>query len=568
MRQYRSQILFYIVFLVSFCCCDFSAARTIQVVDNTSTTQSTTASTSAPRLSQRWRRNQEASSNIPTTTNIEPARNESRKARTARSQERKDCQQFIQSQQDPYLERLLLPVEHYWYQKRNPSMAYQMAYMAHLSYWEFHKHPILPESCQSLQIQRSVPRWQVNDGIRYHLCHFSNLAADTIAQSNVALVNLNETESNNTWDVCRRDPTTRGTKRKYSLHYYFYNWHELGVAGIKFHDTDLLVLTSDDHKELVIAFAGTASPADTVTNLQTFEPANHSSFFTGTNKNKPPIQGSLHRGFLNAYSKVDRGSVLRLSNRTMGKPMEKSMRLALRNCKRPAPRKRKKPRKGKDDSQSDSEREATCVVEGVKLVDILRRIVIAALKRGTTIHVTGHSLGGGLGTLFAGDILINFPQVPVRKLHLWTFGAPQVADSIFLESAIRAAPRLKKFLLNRGHGRYHRFVTLSDTCKADLISEVAKTTLATHKTNLHGRSARKWGGVHGHVSHFAEPHYLLTPIQLEATNNASELKTGTHSTVAAHNLKNYLQGISRESFGHPLSVTMPSTLEECFVGNT
>mmetsp|Transcript_13366 Transcript_13366/g.32167 ORF Transcript_13366/g.32167 Transcript_13366/m.32167 type:complete len:565 (+) Transcript_13366:229-1923(+) len=562
MRQCRSQVLVYFVFLLSLSSCDFSIAR---IQDDSSTTQSTTASTSAPKRAPRWKRNQEASSDVSTTTNKGRvlARKESRKAREARSQETKDCQQFIQSRQDPYLERLLLPVEHYWYQNQNPSMAYQMAYTAQISYWEFHKHQILPESCQHFHLERSVPpHWQVYDGVRQNICRFRNSAVDSLVQSNAALSNFNQTESNNTVDVCRSDSATRRGKRKYSLHYYFYNWHELGVAGIKFHDTDVLILTSDDDKELIIVFAGTASAADTVTNIQTFEPANHSSFFKGT-KNQP-IQGSLHRGFLNAYSKVDRGSVLRLSNRTMSKPMEKSMRLALRKCKRPAP-KRKKARKRKDESQSDSEREATCVVEGVKLVDILRRVVIAALKRGTTVHVTGHSLGGGLGTLFAGDILINFPQVPVRKLHLWTFGAPQVADSLFLESAIRAAPRLKSFLLNRGHGRYHRFVTLSDTCKVDMISEVAKTTLAAHKTNLHGRSARKLGGVHGHVSHFAEPHYLLTPIQLDATNNASTLKTGTHSTVAAHNMDNYLQGISRESRGHPLSVTMPSTLEECFV---
>ncbi|KAL3938920.1 MAG: hypothetical protein SGBAC_006263 [Bacillariaceae sp.] len=478
--------------------------------------------------------------------------------RKHRSQERKDCQQFIQSQQDPYLERLLLPVEHYRYQNQNPSMAYQMAYMAQLSYWEFHKHKILPESCQHFYLNRSR---QVYSGMRYNFCRFSNSVAVTLVQSNAALANFNETESNNTLDGCRRDLTTRGNKRKYRLHYYFYNWHEQGVAGIKFHDTDLLILTSDDDKELIIAYAGTASTADMVTNAQTFEPANHSSFFIGAENR--PIQGSLHRGFLNAYSKVNRGSVLRLSNRTMSKSMEKSMRLALRNCK--TRKRNKKPGKGKDDSQSGSKREASCVFAGVKLVDILRRFVVDALKRGTTVHVTGHSLGGGLGTLFAGDILINFPEVPVRKLHLWTFGAPQVADSLFLESAIRAAPRLKSFLLNRGHGRYHRFVTLSDTCKADMISEVAKTTLASHKTNLHGRSARKWGGVHGHVSHFTEPHYLLTPIQLKTSNNTPALKTGTHSTIAAHNTDNYLQGISRESWGHPLSVSMPSTLQDCFV---
>jgi len=439
-----------------------------------------------------------------------------------------------------------------------------MAYMSLLSYWEFHKNQRLPERCQQFHLERSLPRWQVYDDIRHNFCRFSASVKDALLQSNAVLANFNQSHSKNTGDSCRRNQTVLGDKKMYRLHYYFYNWHELGVAGIKFHDTDLLILTSDDDKELIIAFAGTASGGDAVTNIQTFEPANHSSFFVGA-ENKP-IQGSLHRGFLNAYSRVDHGSVLRLSNRTMSKPIQKSMRLALRKCKRPVPKKKKNPRKtNKQSLPSNDKGDEICAVQGTKLVEILRRVVIPALKSGTKVHVTGHSLGGGLATLFAGDLLINFPEVPVRNLHLWTFGAPQVADTLFLQSAIQAVPRLKSFFLNRGYGRCHRFVTLSDTCKVDMVSEVAKSTLAAHKTNFHGRFGRRVGGVHGHVAHFAEPHYLLTPTQIEATYNTSELKTSTHSTVAAHSMDNYLQGISRESSGHPLSVTMPLTLEECLV---
>lgn len=59
----------------------------------------------------------------------------------------------------------------------------------------------------------------------------------------------------------------------------------------------------DDERTLVVAFAGTASTVDAFTNVQTFEPADHSHFFDGGRKNQT-VQGSLHRGFLNAYSRV------------------------------------------------------------------------------------------------------------------------------------------------------------------------------------------------------------------------------------------------------------------------
>lgn len=73
-----------------------------------------------------------------------------------------------------------------------------------------------------------------------------------------------------------------------------------------------------------------------------------------------------------------------------------------------------------------------------------------------------------------------------------------------------------------GNGRFHRFVTMSDNCDVDVISEVTKQTLASHKRNLQEKAARRLGGVHGHVVHFAEPHYLLTPEQYSGTSNSTE----------------------------------------------
>ena len=49
--------------------------------------------------------------------------------------------------------------------------------------------------------------------------------------------------------------------------------HEPGMAGVRWHDTDLLILQSA--RTVVIAFRGTESAQDHMTNVQTFERATH-----------------------------------------------------------------------------------------------------------------------------------------------------------------------------------------------------------------------------------------------------------------------------------------------------
>jgi hypothetical protein len=73
------------------------------------------------------------------------------------------------------------------------------------------------------------------------------------------------------------------------------------------------------------------------------------------------------------------------------------------------------------------------------------------------------------------------------------------------------------------------------------------------------------GGVRGHVVHFADPYFLLTPDQffnVHATTGESEGKTTTRSTIEAHAAINYLSGISRESLEHPLSTDLPLPLKK------
>jgi hypothetical protein len=275
------------------------------------------------------------------------------------------------------------------------------------------------------------------------------------------------------------------------------------------------------------------------------------------------IQGSLHRGFLNAYSRVERGSILRLSSKS--KYNNNASSSYTRKEKKNKKKKKKKRRlsslphiidglhkrfgrctadymdyNNNDDNENeektmdsnnipplDKKRQRnkkksggggrgggcrfTKKGEEIPLSIVLKELVNNALKNGYTVHVTGHSLGGALATLLVLDVLVNNDDndknnpidiIPTSNLHLWTFGAPQVADSLFLESLANSSKKLRNFLgiigmddksnrrrqrqrqrkHNHNHRKqFHRFVTLSDDGKVDVVSEVAKTALAAHK---------------------------------------------------------------------------------------
>jgi hypothetical protein len=533
-----------------------------------------------------------------------------------------------------------------WYRRhRKPKLAYRIAVLATLSYWEFQKWS-LPENVTGFRLRNDSPKisskgvWasSLRHKLRLLACRVqkrkASFAADifdiikrsntmTLDVLNIAAVVTNETgtellPSKSCEQLLSTGLREERDRHRYTFQYWLYNWFEPGVAGVNFHDTDVLVSTSDDGNSLVIAFGGTASTADAVTNIQTFEPANHSRFFHGGRNGT--VHGSLHRGFLNAYSRVERGSVLRLGPSDNPLAMDAllgSLHKRFRYCTAGAKAQAKKRHRDKkadknnesntrnstedveasndtelldenDDLASDETRTSEdkpnnvkerrsggCRTKGEKLVIILRELVTTALQSGRTVHVTGHSLGGGLASLLAMDIVVNYPHVSVSRLHLWTFGAPQVSDDVFLNSAIEVAPRLQRFVEERGNGRFHRFVTLSDDCEVDAVSEVAKRTLTSHSTTLRGRAARRLGGVHGHIVHFAEPHYLLTPDQYAETPDhviSGKGATVTRSAIAAHATINYMQGISRESKEHPLQTDLPlrlaEWLEETKAGNT
>jgi len=520
--------------------------------------------------------------------------------------------------------------------RKESKTAYQMMVLSALAYWEFHRLPIHTD-VPGFRLQNDIALYKRNR--KFHLvrtvriayCHIrrriSSLAqsfgrifqrgrrrgreksSDLATIPNAAATatattttthrrrqrqrreKSGNTSTNSTSPSCHDVVKNKCRKGQlYKFEYYFRDWHEITkVPHVHWHDTDLLVSSSGDGT-LALAFAGTQSAADHMTNLQSFEPVAHSGLFhAGKNLT---IQGNIHRGFLNAYSRVERGSVLRLcQNCSDGKIVNskilQSMHIRYSNCSMDnyiRPRKEKKKRK-RSNATVESENNANettqdergkeesigkgsgCRVHGEKLMDVLRELVTTALSAGRTVHLTGHSLGGGLTTVLALDVIINFPEVPINRLHVWTFGAPQVVDEAFLRSATEVSQRLHSFIRDGRNRRFHRFVTLSDDCKEDFIPNMV-SKVATPKQNLRGRASRRLSGIKGSVVHVASPRYI-PPDNTHPTNttrNDGEAvpssPTTIKSTVAAHFGSNYLRGISRQSMDHPLISDLPEHVRD------
>ena len=534
-----------------------------------------------------------------------------------------------------------------WGRKRkkgNMEMAYRMAVLSTLVYWEFHKDE-LPQDCTGFDLlshKGGKPRRvnyngkNIGSTMQMQGCRISNglgriktglqhtlqqdleskLPSSTARRLQQAASNETNADPEPGKDFVV-DHGTRDEKKpscgaqhlqKHSqkdsieFQYYLYNWFEPTKLG-NFHDTDLLISTADGGRTLIISFAGTASPPDTVTIVQTFEPANHSGLFHGgvdgskrrrqiRSKNRAnatiSVRGAVHRGFLNAYSRVERGSILRLCQNCTDYHILENLNKVYGHCTKNSYTEVAK-LESNHHQEANTEASASaddttlvkpirkrggCRVKDTNLMTVLRRIVVDALKNGRTVHVNGHSLGGALSLLLSLDIVVNFPDTPISRLHLWTFGAPQIADDDFLESMIELAPRLAKFLDTRYQANFHRFVTLSDRCEADVVATVAQQTLSPFVQGVRAKAARRIGGIRNEVVHLGDPYYLLTPNQhgdedspVDADisemfkNSTSATKSGssssTRTSVDAHKTLNYIRGVSRQSSMHPLSTDLP-----------
>lgn len=390
----------------------------------------------------------------------------------------------------------------------------------------------------------------------------------------LAFNNSNQQRSNGTKiiDQCKHNVLTKheGGKR-YHIKYVLTDWHE-EQAKIRWHDTDLIIATSGS-SELVIAFAGTASPADTVTNIQTLEPISHSGLFNrvdvkeeevgarssrNANVTTQPssLEGNIHRGYLNAYARVIRGKIRKLDNDDVSRSssiLTMTVDEYFNTCIMQQQRRRQQhtsehsstglvtttknrdiqhnvtkkkivdkhsKRRSKTKQTDDT---TTCHSTGYRLLDLLRNITTTALQSGHTVHVVGHSLAGALAAIHALDIAMNHISTPIQHFHLWTYGAPEVADSLFFESAGAYSFRMRDFFSDAS--RYHRYVTQSEmNCEVtDVIASIASKS-------LNRRAVRRLGGVRGNVIHTIEPLYL----PVNGASNGMEL----------HELRNYLSGIS------------------------
>jgi Lipase (class 3) len=460
--------------------------------------------------------------------------------------------------------------------------AYRMAVFATLAYWEFHKHP-LPLSEFGIHENefalfhrpfRRIAEW--TRSLRRWICEPHVVPRFRKWMHRRDEVELNSSLWKSTHSSEKRSRQLSGTtdRTTFIFQYWMYNWVEpTSIPGLNYHDTDLLVATSKDNQILILSFAGTQSIADHVTNVQTFELANHSGFFHGGRN--LTIHGSLHRGFLNAYSRVEKGSVMRLcnncSNDDVASPLiglHRRYSTCNQDFVQGAERKTAKTRK-QDKMDTVHRENGGCRTRGEKLMTILREVVTNALHNGNAVHISGHSQGASVATMLVLDILINYPKVPVSALQLWTFGGPQVMDDVFRRAAMSLIPRLQRFLRKRSaRSQFHRFVTLSDACQIDLVSNITARALPVEEQNLRGKAARKLGGLRGKAAHLSDAHYLFPIHHYHAahddfpnrTSNQKTKTTTTRNSLAAHATINYLYGISMESDGHPLSTDLPINL--------
>jgi len=342
--------------------------------------------------------------------------------------------------------------------------------------------------------------------------------------------------------------------KRYNVEWVLTNWHE-EKAKIRWHDTDLIIATSGT-SEIVLAFAGTASKADALTNIQTLEPASHSGLFDQEgviNSTNSSVEGNIHRGFLNAYSRVVRGNIQKLNGNIIGSNSTKSLDEYFKKCitQQMAPQGQStaiatiKPRSShriRHDKKKEIKRRSNkqvCHSDGNRLMDILRDITATSLRSGHTVHLVGHSLAGALATIHALDIVMNQAHdTPLDRLHLWTFGAPEVADSLFFQSAGTRSPRLRDFFSDGR--RYHRYVTQSENnCDTDLVASITSKS-------LNRRTMRRLGGVRGNVVHTIDPSFLL------CNATGGEL----------HKLGSYLGGISSSiSSKRTLNTDFPSHMK-------
>ena len=349
----------------------------------------------------------------------------------------------------------------------------------------------------------------------------------------------------------------RVRREAFTLKWFFNDWKEKGI----WHDTELLVAESED--SVAIAFRGSDSPADLVTNSQTMEPVTHSAYFRNCSL------GAVHRGMLNAYTRVDRGMLVRLerggSNNEAGAsscvltPFSQVFDRVFGDCT--------SRRNASSTTSGSVDGIHSCYVVDVPLAEILVTAIKTAITSGKRVLLSGHSLGGALATLLSLDLHWNHPSASSdpgqgvkvnslwdklgRKLfsdrpspvsaskqwgnvHVYTFGEPEFADTLLQSTLASGSSEVGTFL----EDRYKRLVSLSSApqCKPDIVTGIASRIKGYlgKKNNRHrnrkSRSGRKKTDDSGRD---VDKHDRIQLAQLSSSSCENCTTGSTHSTVTS-----------------------------------
>lgn len=262
------------------------------------------------------------------------------------------------------------------------------------------------------------------------------------------------------------------------------------------HDTELLISVHTTTGALAIVFRGSESVADLVTSSQLLEPIRSSLYFRNI------THGSVHRGMFNAYRKVNRGYIVPLGsnddllrNDTASR-VDSSIHDAYKKCI--SSRDKKGPQ---STQQTQIDAMKPCFATNELLSSLLTQTARKAILAGKHVLLSGHSLGGALASFMALDLLINsnesspfLEKTPnnekigntknefmyqrasdsshvnhlghqydaqsfcrkkvledlfFKKIHLYTFGEPEVADNHFFHDVFTTYGHVGDFATRR-----------------------------------------------------------------------------------------------------------------------
>eukprot|EP01041_Mallomonas_annulata_P001364 gene1364-2636_t len=314
---------------------------------------------------------------------------------------------------------------------------------------------------------------------------------------------------------------------KFILRWFFNDWKE----NNQWHDTEVLI--AESKHTVGIFFRGSDSTADLITNTQTMNSIKKYKYFSNIH------HGSVHRGIFNAYSKVNSGQLISLNRQNNNQSILANIYEPLfYNCLNNT---NYKDNSNRNTKQSQFLPGIKCLLNNVNLSKILLQTSLRALRSGKKLLLSGHSLGGALASLLALDIFINHANESIYedgrehyrkeqkhvvnknannedknssklskllllfkkkkkrksdhiqsksnknlfissrfdKIHLYTFGEPEIANKIFIEEIFKFSTHLKDFLLYR----YKRFISLTKVpiCIPDIVTSISSRVNGFHR---------------------------------------------------------------------------------------